>query len=72
MTRRLRARPGARPHVLVAAGLFGAALYATGLRVPQPPALSHDAVRGAWLGVCLGLELLGVSVLVRNRRAGGP
>lgn len=54
-----------RPHAssLIAAGLFGMALYTVGVRAGIPTALGGDFVHGAWVGVCVGLEVVGVVIL---------
>ena len=56
-----------RPHWLIAAGLFGMALYTATLRAGSPIAKVSDATRGAWVGSCIGLALVGLSLLVRTK-----
>ena len=56
-----------RPQWLVAAGLFGMALYTATLRAASPALQLSDAMRGAWVGACIGLTLVGVSLLARLR-----
>lgn len=58
-----------RPLVLMAAGLFGLAGFAATTRSGAPLATATDAARGAWVGVCLGLEVLAVILLRRARGA---
>lgn len=57
-----------RPFALIAAGLLGLAFYTVATRPGLPTALSSDAVHGAWLGVCLGLEVVGLVLLRKTRR----
>jgi hypothetical protein len=56
---------------LVATGLFGMALYSITVRFGGAAVLSRDGVHGAWIGFCIGLELVGVVMLAspRLRRA---
>lgn len=53
------------PQGLIAAGLFGMALYPIVARTGHPAVLSSDSVRGAWIGACIGLELVGVSLFLK-------
>ena len=61
MTHRLR------PQTLIAAGLFGMALYSIATRAGHLPFLQGDAIHGALLGTCIGLQLLGVGLLRASR-----
>ena len=54
---------------LIALGLVGAALYPIVTRANHPALLDSDAAHGAWIGVCIGLEIVGVWLL-RSRRGG--
>ncbi|AHG92839.1 hypothetical protein J421_5304 (plasmid) [Gemmatirosa kalamazoonensis] len=56
------------PFALLAGGLLGAALYPVAARAGLPAALAGDAAHGVWLGVCLGLEVLGLVTLRKARR----
>lgn len=56
-----------RPQWLIAAGLFGLALYAIVARAVGSAVLASDSVRGAWTGACLGLELVGLSLVLKSR-----
>jgi hypothetical protein len=55
-----------RPYVLIAAGLLGMGLYAVAMRFPHPAILSNDFVQGAWYGVCVGVEILGLYLLRKS------
>lgn len=48
---------------LVVAGLFGTGLYNIVVRFSGPSFLARDSVHGAWLGLCIGLEFVGVGGL---------
>ena len=65
----LRSSSSRRPLLLLSAGLLGLSAYAVATRSGAPAALAGDGVRGAWVGVCLGLEVLAV-VLLRRARGG--
>jgi hypothetical protein len=52
---------------LVAAGLFGMALYTIAARFGGPAFLARDSVHGAWLGVCIGLEAVGLVMLAKPK-----
>ncbi len=54
--------------ILIAAGLFGIAGYEMALRVLSSSFLSLDFVHGLWFGLCIGLEILGLVLLDKNRR----
>ena len=60
-------RRRARPEWLIAAGLFGMVLYTATLRTGASGLSVSDWARGAWVGVCLGLALVGVTLQVRRR-----
>ncbi len=55
-------------YVLVAIGLLGIAGYEMALRLLHPSFLANDLTHGLWLGVCIGLEILGLFVLGRAKR----
>ena len=57
-----------RPFALIVAGLSGMAFYTIATRPGLPTGPSMDAVHGAWLGVCLGLEVVGLLLLRMARR----
>ena len=52
---------------LMATGLLGAAAYTIVAR-STGAALGGDAGHGFWVGACIGLELVGVVLLVKSRR----
>lgn len=54
-------------HVLIAIGLLGIAGYQIVLRLLHPPILSNDFVHGIWLGLCIGLECLGLLFLRKSK-----
>jgi hypothetical protein len=56
-----------RPQWLIAAGLFGMAVYTATLRAGAPAVHVSDAARGVWVGICIGLALVGVSLLARRK-----
>ena len=55
-------------YVLVAIGLLGIAGYEMALRLLHLSFLANDFIHGLWLGVCIGLEILGLFVLGRAKR----
>jgi len=62
-------RTSRSPVLLLVAGLIGLSAYAVVTRPGSPAAQMSDAVRGVWVGVCLGLETLAV-ILLRRARGG--
>jgi hypothetical protein len=56
-----------RPQWLIAAGLFGMAVYTATLRAGTPAVHLSDAARGVWAGFCIGLALVGVSLLAKQK-----
>jgi hypothetical protein len=52
---------------LIALGLFGMAALHLALHLPHPMALERDGVQGLWLGLCLGMQLLGLARLRKWR-----
>ena len=57
----------AKPHVLVSVGMLGIAGYELILRLFHPRFMDDDFAHGFWFGVCLGLQLLGLVILRKNR-----
>jgi len=57
-----------KPHFLVSVGLLWIAGYEMVLRLFHPRFLSNDLVHGLWLGVGLGLELLGLFLFLRLKQ----
>jgi hypothetical protein len=55
-------------YVLVAIGLLGIAGYEMTLRLFHLSFLANDFTHGLWLGVCIGLEILGLFVVGRTKR----
>ncbi len=51
----------------VVAGLFGTGLYNTIVLSGGPSFLARDSVHGAWLGFCIGLEIVGLMMLVKRK-----
>jgi hypothetical protein len=49
----------------VAAGLFGFALYGVVTHLMAPAALRSDFVHGVWIGICVGLEVVGLAFLIK-------
>ena len=60
-------RKRVQPMLLIAAGLFGMLPYAILTRSTHPSVLTSDSMRGLWIGVCIGLEVVGLSVLLKTR-----
>ncbi|GGC65767.1 hypothetical protein GCM10011396_10980 [Undibacterium terreum] len=52
---------------VMSTGLIGLCAYQIILRVNHPAALDSDLVHGIWVGVCLGLELIGVALLKKSK-----
>ena len=55
------------PRALIAAGLVGFGVLVAGGRAGIPFVPIDDFDKGLWIGGCLGLELMGVLYLVRDR-----
>lgn len=51
----------------IAIGLLGMGGYQVALRLPHFAVIEGDLVHGLWFGICLGLELIGLYLLVKNR-----
>lgn len=56
-------------HTLMLIGILGIAGYEVALHFSQSPALHADANHGLWIGAFIGLKLLGLMQL-RKERAG--
>ena len=56
-----------RASTLIALGLIGMAVYPIVVRGAHPSFLNGDAAHGAWFGVCLGLEIVGLWMLRSTR-----
>jgi hypothetical protein len=56
-----------RPYQLIAAGVLGIAAYAVAMRLFHPGWMASDLIHGLWYGVCLGIEILGL-VMIRKQR----
>ena len=54
-------------YVLGAIGLLGIAGYEMVLRLLHPPFLANDFTHGLWIGTCIGLEILSLFVLRRDK-----
>jgi hypothetical protein len=57
-----------RALVLIAIGLIGMAGYQVLLHLKHPLFMGSDFVHGLWFGVFLGVELIGLYLLSKNRR----
>ena len=55
------------PLFLFAIGLFGVSLY-TRLAATLPPAMRTDFVTGAMMGLFIGIELVGATMMIRRSR----
>jgi hypothetical protein len=49
-------------------GLLGIGAYPMMLHLKHPLFIASDFIHGLWFGVFLGLELIGLSLLYKNRR----
>lgn len=49
-------------------GLFGMAAYPILMHLKHPVITENDFFHGIWFGVCLGLEIIGIHLLVKNKR----
>jgi heme/copper-type cytochrome/quinol oxidase subunit 4 len=49
-------------------GLLGMAAYQMILHLKHPLFMSNDFIHGLWFGVFVGLEIVGLSLLYKNRR----
>ena len=54
----------------IAVGLIGMGAYQVISHVYHPAIMQNDLFHGIWFGVCLGLEIIGIYKLSRNRRPG--
>ena len=52
-------------------GVFGMGLYPILARIAHPAFLASDTVHGAWVGVCIGLGLVGLNQIRRQMQARG-
>lgn len=68
-TRSMRDRLS-RPYALVSLAILGLAASQVVERTFHPAFRGHDFALGAWMGVCLGVEILGV-IRLRCIRCGG-
>lgn len=55
------------PVLLFAIGLLGVMLY-TRLSAALPPVMRTDLVTGAMMGVFIGIELVGATMMIRRSR----
>jgi hypothetical protein len=49
-------------------GLLGMGAYQMILHLNHPPLMASDFIHGLWFGVFLGLEIIGLTLLYKNRR----
>ena len=49
-------------------GLLGMGAYQMVLHVSHPVMIESDLVHGMWFGICLGLELIGLYFLFKNKK----
>jgi hypothetical protein len=49
-------------------GLIGMAAYQIIFRLNHPAIMETDLFRGLWFGICIGLEIVGVYLLAKNKR----
>jgi hypothetical protein len=56
-----------RALVPIVIGLLGMAAYPMILRLGHPAMMENDFFHGLWFGICVGLELLGVYRLSKNK-----
>jgi hypothetical protein len=63
-------RNNAQRHALIpiAIGLIGMASYQIIVRLSHPAIMEKDLFHGLWFGICLGLEIVGVYQLSKNKR----
>jgi len=57
-----------RPSVLIALGLFGLSGYTFAVQFPHSAILEQDFAKGIWVGVCIGLEVIGLVHLRNGKR----
>ena len=60
------------PFILVALGLFGMSTASLLPHLAQSSLVLNDVVRGVWYGLCIGLEMVGLILLHKTRRAIAP
>jgi hypothetical protein len=63
----MRPKRVAFPLILVASGLLGISLFMIGDRSHWAIIPADDFAKGLWFGVCLGVELLGGLLMVKDR-----
>ena len=56
-----------KPLVFILAGLIGMASYEISLRFFHSAFLGGDFIHGAWLGLSIGLEIIGLILLVKSK-----
>jgi hypothetical protein len=59
-----------REFVPIVVGLAGMGAYPVALHVPHPAMIEGDLVHGIWFGICLGIELIGLYFLLKQRKSG--
>ncbi len=58
-----------RELVPIVVGLAGMGAYQLALHIPHPALIEDDLVHGMWFGICLGIELVGLYFLLKNRKS---
>jgi hypothetical protein len=56
-----------KPFVFILAGLIGMTSYEISLRLFHSASLGGDFIHGAWLGVSISLEIIGLILLVKSK-----
>lgn len=56
-----------KPLIFILAGLIGMASYEISLRFFHSASLGGDFIHGAWFGVSIGLEIIGLILLVKSK-----
>ena len=59
--------PQRKAHLLVIIGSVGISLFLLARRFHYPAFLERDLFQGVWVGLCIGLEILGVVFMVKTK-----
>lgn len=60
----------AKSLVLISSGLFGIGGHEVILRLFHSRFMGNDIAHGLWFGICLGLEIVGLVLLLRSKIVG--
>ena len=62
----------ALPQILMSSGMLGLGLYGVGNHYKLSVMPTTDIGKGLWFGICLGISIVGIQVLKRQKRVCQP